>query len=120
MPRIAALFICVSGIALAQPQPEPSRVPAEIMGDRPSTRPADERPADRARLPEAATRADAPLEQGATSFTEAQARSRMEQAGFTQITELRLAEGGIWRAAAQRDGRPLRVGLDYRGTVRVD
>lgn len=99
------------------------------MGDRPTTRPADERPAPArpeapigaARsLPEAATRADAPLEPGRTSFTEAQARGRFEQAGFLQPSELRLEDNGIWRAVAQRDGRSVRVGLDYRGTVRVD
>ena len=125
--RMAMLTLVMATAAVAQPLREPSRVPAEIMGDRPTTRPADEHPAGSTPssnpaggLPEAATRADAPLEQGRTSFTESQARDRMEQAGFTRISELRLEENGIWRAMADRDGRPLRLGLDYRGTVRAE
>lgn len=131
-----ALLAAAFAQATAQPIPEPSRVPAEVMGDRPTTRPADEVPANREpnptsvrpeppnstsrRLPEAATRADAPLEEGRTSFSEAQARSRMEQAGFSQVGDLRLEENGIWRAMARREGRLHRIGLDYRGTVRAD
>ena len=133
MKLAATLMLALAAVAVAQPMPEPSRVPAEIMGDRPMTRPADEGPGNRPSNPtpeapdsaarplsEAATRADAPLEQGRTSFTEGQARGRMEQAGFRQIAELRLDENGIWRALAQRDGRAVRLGLDYRGTVRAD
>lgn len=125
----AILIFGPAMVAVAQPLPEPSRAPAEVMGDRPTTRPADVGPGSPAQpdslrparpLPEAATRADAPLEQGRTSFTEAQARGRMEQAGFGRISDLRLEESGIWRAAAERDGRAVRIGLDFRGTVRAD
>lgn len=108
------LLLALPLMTMAQPSPEPPNVLPEVMGDRPTTRPPD------GRAPEAATRADAPLEAGRTSFTEAQARSRIEQAGYSAVADLRLDENGIWRGTAQRDGRARRVGLDYRGTVRAE
>lgn len=57
------------------------------------------------------------LESGSNSFTEGQARSRMEDAGFQSITGLAKDEQGIWRGQAMRDGRKTEVGLDYKGNV---
>ena len=118
--------------ALSQPLAEPPRVPPEVMGDRPTTRPADERPLNRepnpTRLqPEPPNNAARPappaagtLEAGQTTFTEAQARSRFDQAGYTEIGDLRLESGGIWRAMGRRDGQMRRLGLDHRGNVRAE
>ena len=58
-----------------------------------------------------------PLEPGANSFTEGQARSRIEAAGFTNLGELTKDENGIWRGRAMRGGQQVEVGLDYRGNV---
>ena len=60
---------------------------------------------------------NAALESGANSFTEAQARSRIEGAGFGQITDLAKDQQGIWRGKAQKDGRTVSVGLDYKGNI---
>src|SRR5918997_1082185 len=57
------------------------------------------------------------LESGANSFTEGQARSRIEAAGFTNLGELTKDDQGIWRTRAQRGGQQVEVGLDYRGNV---
>ena len=59
------------------------------------------------------------LEPGANSFTEAQARSRLEAQGFSNVTELRKDDQGIWRGKAQRDGKSVSVGIDYKGTVQT-
>lgn len=59
----------------------------------------------------------AQLEPGANSFTEEQARSRIEQAGYQNVTELRKDDQGIWRARAMRNGQQVTVGLDYRGNI---
>ncbi len=58
-----------------------------------------------------------PLEPGANSFTEGQARSRIEAAGFTNIQGLRKDDSGIWRGTGSRGGSAVEVGLDYRGNV---
>jgi hypothetical protein len=59
------------------------------------------------------------VEPGANSFTEAQARSRLEAQGFSNVTELRKDDQGIWRGKAQRDGKSISVGIDYKGTVQT-
>jgi hypothetical protein len=56
-------------------------------------------------------------EAGANSFTEAQAKDRIEQAGFSQVAGLRKDDQGIWRATATKGGAQVNVSLDFRGNV---
>ena len=62
------------------------------------------------------TDANAPLA-GANSFTEAQAKERMEKAGFTQVSNLKKDDQGIWRATGMHGGKQTNVALDFRGNV---
>lgn len=57
------------------------------------------------------------LESGANSFTEGQARSRIEAAGFTNVQELRKDDAGFWRGRATRGGTATEVALDFRGRI---
>ena len=57
------------------------------------------------------------LEDGSNSFTEGQARSRIESAGFTDVTGLAKDDHGIWRGKAKKDGRSLDIGFDYKGNM---
>ncbi|WP_375456130.1 hypothetical protein [uncultured Methylobacterium sp.] len=59
------------------------------------------------------------LEKGANSFTETEARHRLEKAGFQQVKDLKKDADGIWRGAAALDGKPATVGLDFKGNVAV-
>lgn len=65
------------------------------------------------------TRMSAAPVPGANSFTEGQARGRIEEAGFSNVSELRLDDQGIWRGRAMREGRQVGVALDYQGNVSV-
>jgi len=56
-------------------------------------------------------------EAGANSFTEAQAKDRIEGAGFTQVTGLRKDDQGIWRATASKGGAQVNVSVDFRDNV---
>lgn len=58
----------------------------------------------------------APVE-GANSFTEDQAKERLEKAGYSNVTNLKKAESGIWTASAMKSGMPVSVALDYQGNV---
>ncbi len=60
--------------------------------------------------------ATAPVE-GANSFTEAQATDRIVEAGYTDVSELKLDEQGVWQAKANKDGKPMMVTLDYQGNI---
>jgi opacity protein-like surface antigen len=54
---------------------------------------------------------------GANSFTEGQAKSRIEAAGYSNISGLTKDKDGIWRGRASRGGATFDVGLDYQGNV---
>ena len=54
---------------------------------------------------------------GANSFTEGQATSRIEKAGFTNVTGLKKDDQGIWRGHATKNNASTSVSLDYKGNV---
>ena len=54
---------------------------------------------------------------GANSFTEGQAKSRIESNGFASVSELRKDEQGVWRGKAVKDGKTVTVSLDFQGNV---
>lgn len=54
---------------------------------------------------------------GANSFTEAQAKERIEEAGFQSVSALVKSEAGIWQGKATKDGKEVVVSLDYQGNV---
>lgn len=54
---------------------------------------------------------------GANSFTEAQAKSRLEGLGFSAVSGLKKDDSGVWRASATKDGKSQNVGLDFQGNV---
>jgi hypothetical protein len=119
---LALLGAAVSTPVLAQTSPAaPDRnPPAATMQN--STRPATPAPApsDRSgattvgpstesgqsavRVDEG-TRTAATPQPGANSFTEGQARSRIEAAGFSNVTELQKDDQGIWRGRGMRNGQ---------------
>ena len=60
------------------------------------------------------------LETGANSFTEGQARKRFRGRRPGEVGGLAKDDQGVWRGKAMRDGKPVSVGLDYKGNVAVD
>jgi len=54
---------------------------------------------------------------GANSFTEGQAKSRIESHGFSNVTDLKKDDAGVWRGKAMKDGRSVDVSLDFQGNV---
>lgn len=95
----AAVWIALAGAVYAEaPTPSPD-----------STSPQNQR----SNIPEAQK---APLS-GANSFTERQARERIEKHGYRGVANLKLDQQGIWRGQAEKAGRTVSVSLDYRGNV---
>jgi hypothetical protein len=54
---------------------------------------------------------------GANSFTEGQAKSRIESMGYTNVASLAKDDNGIWRGKAVKDGRTVSVSVDFQGNV---
>lgn len=54
---------------------------------------------------------------GANSFTEGQAKSRIEARGYTDVTDLQKDDKGVWRGKAKQGGKSVAVSLDFQGNV---
>jgi hypothetical protein len=54
---------------------------------------------------------------GASSYTEAQARSAIESAGYTGVGALTQNTNGLWQGSAMKDGKSVSVSVDYKGAV---
>jgi hypothetical protein len=54
---------------------------------------------------------------GANSFTEGQAKSRIEAAGYTGVTDLKKDDNGVWRGKAAKGGSTSNVSIDFQGNV---
>lgn len=66
----------------------------------------------------ATTSANAPQPaKGRNSFTQGEARRRLERNGFQQVNGLHKDNMGVWRGTAIRDGASVPVWLDYKGNM---
>ena len=54
---------------------------------------------------------------GANSFTEGQAKSRIEDKGFKNVSGLQKDANGVWRGKANQDGKAVNVSVDFQGNV---
>lgn len=58
-----------------------------------------------------------PLAKGATSFTQEQAKKRLEEAGYSQVSDLTKDADGLWHARAMHHGHQVNAAVDYKGNV---
>src|SRR5688572_677958 len=54
---------------------------------------------------------------GANSFTEGQAKSRIETNGFSNVSGLAKDSQGVWRGKASKGGQQVDVSVDFQGNV---
>jgi len=109
----AVLLLGSTGWALAQ-----SIAPSATTGYPPNAPSAAPSVGTSANPHENSSRAgNAGLEPGANSFTEAQARRRIEDHGYTNIGQLHKDQNSIWQAEAMKDGRQVHVAVDFHGNV---
>lgn len=66
--------------------------------------------------PNAPADANAPLP-GANSFTEGQAKSRLEANGYSNVGALKKDDNGVWKGTATHSGAQVNVSVDYRGNI---
>ena len=95
----AAIFTVVAGAAMAQ-SPTP---PAQNGPQNGAINSKDQQ-------------VNAPVK-GRNSFTEGEAKSRIEARGFANVTQLQKDDNGVWRGRAMKDGKPVEVSLDFQGNV---
>ena len=93
---LAAVAAMITGTAMAQPANRDANTPAV---NTPNTPPNPGAPVA-----------------GSNSFTEGQAKSRIESNGFSNVSELRKDDQGVWRGKAMKDGKSVTVSLDFQAT----
>jgi len=54
---------------------------------------------------------------GRNSFTEGQAKSKIEEAGYSNVSDLTKDDNGVWRGKADKGGASTDVSLDFQGNV---
>jgi hypothetical protein len=54
---------------------------------------------------------------GTPEITEEQAKSRIEEMGYSNVVDLRQGDDGFWRGAAEKGGARVAVTLDDKGNV---
>ncbi len=54
---------------------------------------------------------------GRNSFTEGQAKSAIEKAGYTKVSDLKKDDNGVWRGKASKGGSSTNVSVDFQGNV---
>jgi opacity protein-like surface antigen len=59
---------------------------------------------------------DAPVA-GRNSFTEGQAKSAIEKAGYSNVTDFKKDDDGIWRGKASKAGSESPISVDFQGNV---
>jgi hypothetical protein len=100
---ITAVLAAVALPAFAQQQP--ARPPASRDANTPAVN-----------SPNSPPNPGAPVA-GANSFTEGQAKSRIEQKGFKNVSNLKKDDAGVWRGKASQRGKTVNVSVDFQGNV---
>jgi hypothetical protein len=100
---IATVLVAVAFPAFAQQQP--ARQPANPDANTPAVN-----------SPNSPPNPGAPVS-GANSFTEGQAKSRIEAKGFKNVSGLKKDDAGVWRGKASQDGKAMNVSVDFQGNV---
>ena len=100
MLRAAIALGLFTGAAMAQPAGTTGNAPASVSTTGDASRSTATTPAA-----------------GANSFTEGQARGRIQDRGYTQVMDLKKDDQGVWRGMAMKDGKTVPVAVDYQGNV---
>ena len=106
---IAAVLAFVATGAVAQAQNPPAQT---------QNPPAKDGPQNSAiNSPDSSNRQVTAPVSGRNSFTEGEAKSRIEKMGFSNVTNLKKDDIGVWRGRAIKDGKTVDISVDYQGNV---
>ena len=80
------------------------------------TQPAQSGPNNNAINSSGQNNSNAPVA-GRNSFTEGQVKTKIEQAGYTKVSDLKKDDNGVWRGKASKGGSSVSVSVDFEGNV---
>jgi hypothetical protein len=64
-----------------------------------------------------ANKTSAEVAPASNSFTEGEAKSHIENAGYTDVSGLQKTPDGLWVATAKKGGKSVSVSVDFKGAV---
>ena len=105
MRKVLLAAACVAIALPAFAQQQPARQPANRDANTPAVN-----------TPNSPPNPGAPVAV-ANSFTEGQAKSRIETNGFSSVSDLRKDDQGVWRGKAMKAGKSTDVSVDFQGNV---
>lgn len=116
MKKILTLSVAtclLAGVAVAQTPNRPNPPNATVAPPATTT--------DQSHNPATATTSNAndtaAPAKGSNSFTEGQAKDRIAQRGYSNVSDLQKDNEGVWRGQAQHGGSEVKVWMDYKGNV---
>jgi len=116
---MTAIVTFAAGTAFAQQESPPSELGAaqhpSIQID-PATPPAS---ADVPSLPGAAPVINSEEQAAVKIESEAQAKAKIESEGYTEVSELKQGNDGMWTATAMKGGQPVQLSLNIEGQLSV-
>jgi hypothetical protein len=120
-PMFTGIIVAIAyaGSSLAQPATNPEITNAPTVGatTAPAANPsASNQPSNPAIKTTEGNNSNTPVA-GANSFTEGQAKSRIESMGYANVSGLTKDNNGVWRGKAEKDGKSVDVSLDFQGNV---
>ena len=116
---MAAIVTFAPGTALAQQESAPSGLGAPqhpSVHAEPATPPTT---ADAPKLPDAAPVISSEEQAAVKIDSEEQAKAKIESEGFTEVSELKQDNKGIWTATAMKDGKPVQLSLTAEGQLSI-
>ena len=121
LPTLGVLALSLVAAAAAAQPAATNSVGAGTARPTPTMQPSRANPAaatNDSNQAVATTAANAPAPaRGANSFTEGEARRRLETNGYTNVSGLTKDDDGVWRGTAQKGSQEARVWLDFKGNV---
>jgi hypothetical protein len=101
----------------ASSQSADAAAPASAAAGQPSGSDEPVSPPQNGAINTDANKGESQLSPGHNSFTQDQARGRIQDAGYTDIGTLSQTADGVWTAQAKKDGKTVDVFVDFKGAV---
>jgi len=112
--RFTLIVAAIAGLVIGCASPQNQNPP--VYSAQNQNPPANQGPGNPAVRTTDGNNAGAPVA-GANSFTEGQAKARIESRGYSNVTNLTKDGTGVWRGKAQKDSIPVDISLDFQGNV---
>ena len=115
---MAAIVTLAAGTVFAQQDLPPSEPgvaqhpPIEIQPAPPTT-------ADAPKLPDAAPVISSEEQAKEKIESGEQAKAKIESEGYTEVSELKQDDKGMWTATAMKDGKPVQLSLNAEGQLSI-